>query len=123
MTTRPGYESAPPGGSGVSSLGDAASKSWVRQIVDVVNGVLGGKMNVVLQITLRAGFATTIVIDARIGPFSALLLQPLTAHAAGALYSATSVLADQTTQKNGQVTLNHVNDANADKTFNLVILG
>jgi hypothetical protein len=80
-------------------------------------------MNVVLQITLRAGFATTVITDSRIGPFSALLLQPLTAHAAGALYSATSVLADLTTQRDGAVTLNHVNDANTDKTFNLVILG
>lgn len=123
MTTGPGFQTAPQGGDVAQSLKDAASRSWVRQIVDVVNNLLSGKMNVVTQITLRAGFATTTVIDSRIGPFSALLLQPLTAHAAGALYSATSVLADLTTQKDGQVTFDHVNDANADKTFNLVILG
>ena len=119
----PGFSTAQPGGGIVKTLKDAASASWVRGIVDVVNNMLGGKLNVVLQVTLRSGFATTTVIDARIGPFSALIMQPLTAHAAAALYSATSVLVDTTTQKNGSVTFDHVNDANADKTFNLVILG
>lgn len=123
MTAAPGFSIAPVGGGSVDTLKEAANRNWVRQIVDVVNNTLRGKMNVVLKITLRAGFATTVITDSRIGPFSALLLQPLTAHAAGALYSATSVLADLTTQRDGAVTLNHVNDANADKTFNLVIIG
>jgi hypothetical protein len=88
-----------------------------------VNSILRGKTNNVLMITLRAGFTTTRVIDARIGGFSALMLQPLTANAAGALYSATSVLADLTTQKDGEVTFNHSNTGTTDRTFNLVITG
>lgn len=121
MTT--GFQSVPTSGGNPRSLQDAASTSWVRKIADSVNNILKGKQNVVLRVTLRAGQATTTIIDARIGPFSALLLQPLTAHAAADLYSATSVLADLTTQKDGSVVFNHPNNANADKTFNLVILG
>lgn len=118
-----GYTTAPGNGANPGKLSDAASASWVKRIVDVVNNILLGKMNVVLRITLRANQATTTVIDARIGPFSYLGLQPLTTHAAADLYSATSVLADQTTQKDGSVVFNHPNNANTDKTFNLLILG
>lgn len=123
MTARPAYPSAPQGGGIVGAIREAAAATWVRQVVDVVNSLLRGKMNAVLQITLRNGFSTTTVIDARISGFSGLYLQPLTAHAAAALYSATSVLADLTTQKDGQVTFNHANDAFTDKTFNLLIIG
>lgn len=118
-----GYKTAPSNGASPSKLSDAAGEGWVRRIVDVVNNILQGKQNVVLVITLRANQTTTTVIDARIGPFSALILQPLTAHAAADLYSATSVLADQTTQKDGSVVFNHPNNANADKKFNLLIMG
>jgi hypothetical protein len=123
VTDRPGYSTAPQGGGNVGTIREAAASTWVRQIVDVVNTMLTGKTNNVLTITLRTGFATTTVKDARISAFSALLLQPLTPNAAGALYSATSVLADQTTQTSGQVTFNHANAATVDRTFNLVIIG
>ena len=123
MTDRPGYSPANTSGGRVKDVSDAASSSWVKNIVEVVNGMIKGRQNVVLTITLRAGFATTPVIDARIGPFSALLLQPLTSNAAAALYSATSVLADPATQKQGSVVFDHANNAQVDRTFNLVILG
>ena len=118
-----GYKTAPSNGSNPLQLSDAASASWLKRVVDVVNNILQGKQNVVLVITLRANQATTTIIDSRIGPFSALILQPLTTHAQADYVSATGVLADQTTQKNGSVTFNHPNNANADKTFNLLIMG
>lgn len=117
----PGYPPAPIGGGAVTKLGDAADKGWVKKIVEVANNILKGKINVVLPISLTANSATTTVIDARIGPYSALLLQPMTAHAAAALYSATSVLV--TSQQNGQAVFTHANNAQTDKSFNLVILG
>lgn len=123
MTTFPGYSQAPGGGSAPKTPADAAGAGWVRQIVDVVNRILSGKLNAVTQITLRASQVTTTVIDSRIGPFSGLYLQPLTSHAAADLYSATSVLADQTTQKAGSVVFDHPNSASTDKTFNLLIIG
>src|SRR5689334_6820527 len=112
--SRPGYSPVPIGGTTVRKPEDSASVSWVKRIAEMVNNILQGKLNAVLQITLTANSATTVVIDARIGPYSGLYLQPLTAHAAAALYSATSVLADLTTQKQGSVTFNHANDANVD---------
>lgn len=123
MTARPGFQTAPPSGERVRSVGDAASSSWVKRISEVLNGILSGKMNVVLEITLRANQTTTAVIDSRIGPFSALLLEPMTTHAAAALYSATSVLPDPASRLAGSVTFNHPSSANTDQTFNLVIIG
>lgn len=123
MAARPGYSTVPLGGQPIKNVKDAASTSWVRKIAETVNNLLSGRMNVVLQITLRAGQTTTQVIDARIGAFSALILVPMTTHAAAALYSATSVIADPTTRVAGSVTFDHPNSANIDQTFNLVIIG
>lgn len=121
--TAAGYSPAPSDGQDPKSLGDAASVSWVRRVVDVINSILTGKLNSTLVITLTSGAASTVIKDARIGPFSYIGLQPLTAHAAADLYSATSVLTDETSRKNGQLTLNHPNNANADKTFRMLIIG
>lgn len=121
MTARPGYSPADLGGNAAGTIQDAASKSWVKNIAEVVNGILKGRQNVVLEITLAAGAASTIVIDARIGPFSGLYLQPMTANAAAGLYGAPYVRV--TTQKQGQATFAHANNAQTDRTFNLLIIG
>lgn len=121
MTTLPGYPPVPLGGGNAGRLADAASLSWCKRIAEVVNNILKGKMNVVLPVTLANGAGTTIITDARIGPYSAFLFQPLTTHAAAALYGAPYVLV--TDQKQGEATFAHVNDAHTDKNFNLVILG
>jgi hypothetical protein len=119
----PGYPPVPIGGSAPKQVGDAADASWVKKIAELANNVLKGKINVVLPISLTPSATSTTIIDARIGPYSALLLQPLTVHAAAALYSATSVLVDPTSQKQGSVIFDHASDTNSDKIFNLVILG
>lgn len=121
--TSPAYPSAPQGGGAVSKLADAASSSWVRRIAEIVNGILTGKLNAVTQLTLTAGAPSTIMKDARITANSYLGLQPMTTHAATDLYSATSVLVAAGSQKAGQVTFNHPNNANVDKTFNVLIVG
>lgn len=119
---RPGFRTVPLGGTAAPArLGDAAAAGWVKRIAESVNNILKGKQNVVLDITLTAGAASTDIIDPRIGVFSALLLQPLTANAAAALYAAPYVI--PSAQVDGRVTLAHVNDANTDKNFHLVILG
>lgn len=123
MTTNPGFSTAPTGGGAVHKVLEAASKDWVRKIVDVVNRLVAGKMNVVLQITLAESETSTVITDARIGAFSGIVLQPLTSDAAAALYSATSVLVKPTTQVNGTLTLEHASIADTDLTFNMIILG
>lgn len=119
--SNPGFKPAPVSGDTVTKASDAASARWAKSIAEAVNRVLGGKMNAVLPVTLAANAATTTVIDARIGVFSALLLQPVTANAAAALGAPPYII--PTLQNSGSVVLNHVNNAQADKTFNLVILG
>jgi len=123
MTAPPptGFATVPLGGQVPEKLGDAASKSWVRQIAAKVNSLLQGKANASLAITLAESAASTAVVDARIAATSMLLLQPLTAHAAALLYASPYVLI--TSQQSGQVVFAHSSVANSDLNFNLLIIG
>lgn len=123
MATRPGYPPPPQGGGEPGTLKEAANSSWVKQLRDVLASVLTGKLNAVLEVTLAAGVASTIVKDARISVFSAFYLEPETANAAAALYTAPYVRANKAAQMNGQVTLLHANNAQTDRIFNLLIIG
>ena len=111
----PGYPPAPqvPGAANISDI-----TLWVRRVVDVVNRTLSGKLNATLPITLAANATTTTIIDPRITAYSALLLTPLTAHAAaiaGSVYVSS--------QQNGQATFTHTNTAQIDQLFRAVIIG
>jgi len=116
-----GYQAVPSGGRTPPSLAEAADKSWVERIARSVIGLLQGKLNASLAVTLASGAADTTVRDARISATSTLLLQPLTAHAAALLYASPYVLIGA--QQIGQVVFNHANTANPDQTFNLLIIG
>lgn len=116
--TIPGYPPVPISGDSVSIVNLAAATSWVRVIADRINKMLTGKLNVTYSLTLTPNAGTTTVTDARIGPFNALLLQPKTANAAAAL--ATTYVSSQGT---GTATFMHTNNAQTDKSFNLVIIG
>jgi hypothetical protein len=83
----------------------------------VVNEVRDGKTNNVTEITLTANSATTTLTHPLINPFSALILTPLTANAQAIALPYPSNQTDES------ATLNHANDANADKTFKVVIVG
>lgn len=114
-----GYRPAPLSEAAPRNLGDAASVRWVRRVVDTVNNSLRGKLNVTLNVTLAANADTTIVTDARISAFSALMFTPLTANAAaeqaaGGLYV--------TSQRSGEATVAHANNAQSDRMFRMVIL-
>lgn len=121
MTTTPTYNPPPRSGATPTSFSEAADKKWVTRIVESLGPLFQGKMNAVLQLTLTASSATTTVTDARIGYSSALILVPLTAHAAASQYAAPYVL--PSAQKSGEVTLNHSNTADTDKDFLVVIIG
>lgn len=99
----------------------AADLGWVERIAATVNNLLKGKMNAVTKITLTANSATTTFNDPRIGQDSILVFQPLTANAGAALYAAPYVLPSN--QLSGVVTLNHTNNAQTDRTFNVLIIG
>lgn len=119
--TNPGYQTAPVSGDPVKDPKDAAHKVWARRLAEIINEIRRGKVNASLPVTLTASSATTTVKDARISGYSTIILQPLTAHAFAAY--VTSPYITITNQQTGQLTLNHVNDANADKNFNMLIIG
>lgn len=108
--TQKGYQGVP------LMLSD--EKEHRRQIAQLANNLLQGKMSCVIQVTLAANVTTTTVTDKRIGANTYLGFQPLTADAAGAL-SGLYVSA----QQNGSATLTHANTATTDRTFNVLIVG
>lgn len=89
-----------------------------RRIVEAVNNLLRGKMNVVTTVTLTAGATTTTLTDSRIGGDSHISLEPLTANAAAA-HAALYVSA----KTKGSATLTHASSANVDQTFSVLIIG
>ncbi|AOI76057.1 hypothetical protein [Burkholderia sp. NRF60-BP8] len=89
-----------------------------RQIAQLANNLLQGKMNTVIQVTLTPSATTTTVTDKRIGGYTGLFFSPLTANAAAAL-SGLYVSA----QHNGSATLTHASTASVDRTFNVLLVG
>ena len=88
-----------------------------EQVSRVVNGAMRGKTNNVTEVTLDANSATTTLNHPLIGAFSGLFFTPLTANAQAIATPRPSAQGD------GTCTLNHANDANADKTFKVLIVG
>lgn len=106
--TRPAYDTAPY---------DPNADRQLRKTGSAIDRLTAGKMNCTLDVTLRASQTTTVVTDARIGPFSYINFMALTANAATAragLWCNPTVA--------GTVTLNHASSANSDQSFRLVIL-
>ncbi|MEB2554046.1 hypothetical protein [Burkholderia cenocepacia] len=93
-------------------------KEHRRQIAQLANNLLQGKMNTVIQVTLTPSTTTTTVSDKRIGANTGLFFSALTANAAGAL---TGLYVSS--QKNGSATLTHANTATTDRTFNVLLIG
>lgn len=89
-----------------------------KKIARLSNLLLQGKLNSVIQVTLTANAATTTVTDKRIGANTWIGFSPLTANAAAAqsgLYVSS--------QTNGSATLTHANNAQSDRTFNVLLIG
>jgi len=70
--------------------------------------------------TLAAGATSTTFTDKRISPSSALLPQACTANAAAAI---NTLWIDETTRTQGVVTIQHANNAQADRTYRWKICG
>jgi hypothetical protein len=93
-------------------------KEHRRKIAHTANLSMSGKLNAVVQVTLAANSATTTVTDERIGGSTYFGFQPMTANAAaalGGLYVSS--------QANGTATLAHANNAQSDRTFNVLLIG
>jgi hypothetical protein len=90
-----------------------------RKIAQTANLAMQGKVNAVTQVTLTPGSTTTTVIDARIGATTFIGFSPRTANAVTAQISGLYV----GQKKNGQATLMHASSANADQTFDVLLIG
>lgn len=90
---------------------------WVLQIARTVNSILQGKLNATKSVTLTANATSTTLTDSRIGNTSVIILVPTTAHAATAM---ASVYID--TKLQGTAVIHHPSSANADQTFDVLII-
>ena len=89
-----------------------------RLIAEEVFNLGEGKIRSVGSVTLTINVATTTLTDRRIGPSSFVGFMPTTSNAAAgvtALYV--------TGRGDGTCTLNHANNAQADRTYVYVVLG
>lgn len=95
-----------------------------RKLAKTLNSVLQGKINALCTITLTANSTTTILQDARITNNSFIGFMPLTANASsalGSLYVSNRMAGNATTLGNAIIT--HANNAQTDRTFNVLIIG
>lgn len=104
----------------IPPLTGRGAPGWEAVAEERVNGLLNGKLNVsdVLTVTLRANQTTTTLVDSRVGYFSIVLLEPVTADAANigrpGLWHETAA---------GSATLHHVSDASTSMTFKYCVFG
>lgn len=93
------------------------------QVINAVNRLINGKMNIRGTVTLPTDASTTTVVDdPRVGPESIILLMPTTA-AAATEYVTGSVYISSRDTANKQFTITHSNSGVAARTFDYGILG
>lgn len=89
----------------------------LRQLKNVVNSAMNGKINCTGDCTITASAAATTINDKLCNVNSVILLQPTTAHAAAeapTLYTVAGA---------GQFVLHHANNSQIDRIFKYVIIG
>lgn len=90
----------------------------LREVSEVVNGLMNGKSNNTGLITLSQSSTTTTLNDERIGHDSVILFTPLSSHAASEmahLYISA--------QNKKQATITHRNTGHNDLNFQYIIVG
>lgn len=94
------------------------TKEHLRKIAVICNSSQQGKLNAVSQVTLAANTATTTITDSRLGVNSFVGFMPKTAHSATEL---ATMYVD--TQNTGSAVIHHANNAQTDRSFNILIIG
>jgi len=92
--------------------------SNLRQAITAINQLAAGRSNAVYTVTLTAGATTTLVEGENINANAVPLLFPATANAAAAVATTYAV-----TTAAGVVTITHANNAQTDRTFNVLVIG
>ena len=94
------------------------NQPWDILARTVLNNTAAGKLNVVGELVLAAGSATTVLNDPLITRASCVTLMPLTTNAANAL---STLYFDPT--GSGSVVVRHANNGQTDRLFRYAILG
>lgn len=89
-------------------------------IAQVGNSIRRGKLDAVKEVTLTANSTTTTVTDPRLTYQSGVYWEPLTTNAQAELANGIPIA---TSRNNGSFTFTHANNAQTDRTFNLLIIG
>lgn len=85
-----------------------------------MGNLFNGRTNNVLDVTVDANQAATTVTDSRIGVNTVAIAIPTTVNAEAA---AIWPYRDFSSPVNGSMSLIHTNDANADKTYKIILVG
>lgn len=94
------------------------NQPWDILARTVLNNAMAGKLDIVGELQLLTGSATTVLNDPLITRGSCVSLMPLTANAASAL----STLYFDATQS-GSVVVHHANNGQTDRVFRYAIIG
>ena len=89
-----------------------------REIAEITNSILNGKLNCTGNITLNSSGTTTTLYNERIGYDSVILLMPRNANAAGETdhtYVSSKAI--------GSCVITHRNHGHADNNWDYVIIG
>jgi hypothetical protein len=93
-----------------------------RRMYEVLQQVRNGKLEIVGELTLTAGAASTAVTDIRVSPQSVIVWHPRTANAAAELAAGTMYVTDAN-MGSGSMVVTHANNAQVDRTFRFAVLG
>lgn len=91
-----------------------------RKLAEIANQAIQGKTLNVSTVTLAASATSTTLMDTRIGVESFIGFMATTANAAAEIGNGTLYVTNRQTM---QATINHANNAQADRTFVYVVIG
>lgn len=96
--------------------------AYLRRQWESLQALRKGKIECVSTVTLTASAATTKITDIRLSPQSLVMFDPKTANAATELYGGTMYVLTAN-RGDGEWTISHANNTQADRTFQIAIVG
>lgn len=100
----------------------AANNPEARRMWDALQPIRRGKLECVTEFTLTANAATSTLSFRGLSPQSVVIFDPKTANAAAELYGGTMYVLTAN-RGNDSWTVTHANNANADRTFQVAVIG
>lgn len=96
--------------------------AYLRRTWETLQAMRRGKIECMAELTLTANAASSTLSDIRIGKYSALIFDPLTANAAAELAAGT-LYVTTANRTDGSATVEHANNAQVDRSYRIIIIG